>query len=71
MFLLDSELLPVFIVIGIAVIALAVFLLRKFIPGLGFENEEIDEKKMAEEEVNRYIVTEEIKEVKIEKNEEE
>lgn len=62
MFLADSEYLMLWIVLGILAIALLVFLLRKFVPGLGFEEEEVDEKKQIEEEVNRYIVTEEIKE---------
>ena len=60
------QLLPLWIALGIGAIALVVFLLRKFIPGLGFDNEPVDEKKQAEEEVNRYIVTEEIKETKAE-----
>ena len=60
------QLLPLWIALGIGAIALVVFLLRKFIPGLGFDNEPVDEKQQAEEEVNRYIVTEEIKEPKVE-----
>ena len=55
------QLLPLWIALGIGAIALVVFLLRKFIPGLGFDNEPVDEKQQAEEEVNRYIVTEEVK----------
>ena len=63
MFYDGMQLLPLWIALGIGAIALLVFLLRKFIPGLGFDNEPVDEKKQLEEEVNRYIVTEEIKEV--------
>ena len=63
MFYDGLQLIPLWIALGIGVIALVVFLLRKFIPGLGFDNEPVDEKKQLEEEVNRYIVTEEIKEV--------
>ena len=66
MFYDGLQLLPLWIALGIGAIALLVFLLRKFIPGLGFDNEPVDEKKQAEEEVNRYIVTEEIKEPKVE-----
>ena len=66
MFYDGMQLLPLWIALGIGAIALLVFLLRKFIPGLGFDNEPVDEKKQAEEEVNRYIVTEEIKEPKVE-----
>ena len=70
MFFAESEFLIIWIVLGIGLIALVVFLLRKYIPGLGFEEEEVDEKKRIEEEVNWYIVTEEIKE-ETKKNEEE
>ena len=70
MFFAESEFLIIWIVLGIGLIALVVFFLRKYIPGLGFEEEEVDEKKRIEEEVNRYIVTEETKE-ETKKNEEE
>ncbi len=66
----STELIPLWIGLGIGAIALLVFLLRKFIPGLGFDNEPVDEKQQAEEEVNRYIVTEEIKNDEVKKDEE-
>ena len=71
MFLLNDNLWPLWIVLGVVAIGVIVFLLRKFVPGLGIENEPIDEAKQAEEEVNRYIVTEVIKpEVKEDEEEE-
>ncbi len=62
---------PLYIVIGIAVIGIIVFLLRKYVPGLGNSNEVVDEKQAAEEEVNRYIVTEELPTKKEEKEDNE
>ncbi len=47
---------PLWIILLAAAIGLTVFLLRKFVPGLATPNEPIDEKKQAEEDVNRVIM---------------
>ena len=60
MFYADANLLPLWIILGVVAIGVIVFLLRKYVPGLGFDNEPVDEFKQAEEEVNRFIVTEDL-----------
>lgn len=51
-----NNLLPLWIVLIVLVIGVVVFLLRKYVPGLGNHDEEVDEDKRVEEEVNRMIV---------------
>ena len=70
MFFAASELWPLWIVILAIAIGLVVFLLRKFIPGLSTPNEPIDEKKQAEEDVNRVIMTDPVVEEKKDEEEE-
>ncbi len=57
MFLLADQLWPLWIILGAIGIGVIVFLLRKFIPGLSTPSEPIDEKKQAEEDVNRVIMS--------------
>lgn len=71
MFFVGSELWPLWIVLIFIAIGVVVFLLRKFVPGLSTPNEPIDEKKQAEEDVNRVIMSDPVKEEKKEEDEEE
>ena len=68
LFLYNEALNIVWILIGVLVICLIVFLLRKFVPGLQGEEIEEDEKKIAEENIKRKIV--EFKENENDENEE-
>ncbi len=58
-----------YILLGFGVIALIAFLCRKYIPGLKQDKTEIDEKKVAEEELSRILVP--MDKENVEKNQEE
>ena len=58
-----------YILLGFGAIALIAFLCRKYIPGLKPDKTEIDEKKVAEEELIRILVP--MDKENVEKNQEE
>ena len=56
-FLADLESFGIVIIIGIfALIALAAFLIYRFIPGIREEKKPLDEEKIAKEELDRLLV---------------